>query len=344
MFFKRIPLLALSLFAFCPSINAFEKIILNEYNTVSGSKFLKDEKSDVNLGRIEGNGGNWIELVVIEDFIDIRGLELWWAEETDTPPSETIWDETRPGIDQGIIKFSENKLWSSLRSGTIITIAEKEIIKNEAGDDFITQSDTSFSPSAGDWWIHVWSGDPDYITTVTNVSGDEPGNFSVGNDDWEIRLVNASNSENPEVLWGPVGEAISGFGGSLSSREVGKLEFDPGTEISIFDYNDGSSSSFGSKNIWSSGTISQNFSELRKWADSIQNIDISLVDGSVSVSFERRPGRSYTLQASEDITSGSWQDLTALPPVDSLEPYIENLGPIVEAGQKFYRLLISSQE
>lgn len=344
MSLNRIPITLSFILLLCPQIEAFEGIILNEYNAVGGSKYLKDGKSDVTIGRVEGNGGNWIEFVVIEDFFDARGLELWWAEEAGPLPEETVWDESRPAFNQGIIKFTDHDLWSSLRSGTIITIAEREIIKNEADEDFITQSDTSFAPAFGDWWIHVWSGDTDYITTVTNVPGDEPGNFSVGNDDWEIRLVDPSDPENPQVIWGPVGEAVAGFGGSIGSEEVGKLEFDPGSDISVFDYNDGSSSTFGANNMWSAGTISQDFSKLRAWAEALQLININLVEGSVQVSFERRPGNSYILEMTEGVPSGSWQALTALPPTDALETFTENLGPISENGQKFFRLKISTQE
>ena len=73
-------------------LSASEPILLNEYNAVGGSKFLKDDKSDSTLGRIEGNGGNWIEFVVTTDHADIRGLQLRWAEEAGAAPAETLWD------------------------------------------------------------------------------------------------------------------------------------------------------------------------------------------------------------------------------------------------------------
>lgn len=323
----------------------FEPIILNEFNAVSGSKFLKDEKSDSTLGRIEGNGGNWMELVVVTDHADLRGLELRWAEFAGANiPEETLWDPDRADFEQGIIRFTNDPFWADMRSGTIITIAEQEIIKNDQDEEIVNGSDLSFSPLTGDFWIHLWSFDTQYLETETNVDGDEPGNFSIGNDDWEVSLVRPVTDGDDELLWGPVGEAVDGFGGNLGSEEVGKLEFNPGTQISNFDYNDGSSSTFGAPNVWSAGTVTQDFSELRGWVDTLQFIAASLVDGSVQVSFERLPGFSYILQFTTDINAETWESLTALPPVEVAENHTENIGPTGADGQTFYRLLISESE
>ena len=58
-------------------------IILNEYNAVGNADFLNggdaaaDEDggraSDCYFGRVQGNGGDWFELVVITDHLDMRG-------------------------------------------------------------------------------------------------------------------------------------------------------------------------------------------------------------------------------------------------------------------------------
>ena len=52
-------------------------LILNEYNAVADNKVL-DNNSDTYWGQVEGNGGDWFELVVIEPGLDLRGWELQW--------------------------------------------------------------------------------------------------------------------------------------------------------------------------------------------------------------------------------------------------------------------------
>ena len=55
-------------------------LILNEYNAVSSSRYLDGENyeasaaADVYFGRTQGNGGNWFELVVTEDDLDVREI------------------------------------------------------------------------------------------------------------------------------------------------------------------------------------------------------------------------------------------------------------------------------
>ena len=67
--------------------NAFgSDIILNEYNAVGNSDFLNSgnasvdsdggRASDSYFGRIMGNGGDWFELVVITDHLDMRNWKL----------------------------------------------------------------------------------------------------------------------------------------------------------------------------------------------------------------------------------------------------------------------------
>ncbi|MCD8535228.1 MAG: hypothetical protein LR011_10775 [Verrucomicrobia bacterium] len=82
-----------------------QPIVLNEFNAVGSTRMLKDGASDLTLGTVAGNGGNWIEFVVVEDHADIRGLELRWAEETTDLPPNPVWDESRPQLEQGIIRF-----------------------------------------------------------------------------------------------------------------------------------------------------------------------------------------------------------------------------------------------
>ncbi len=44
-------------------------IILNEYNAVAPDLQLKNNGYDTHFGDINGNGGDWIEIVITEDFL-----------------------------------------------------------------------------------------------------------------------------------------------------------------------------------------------------------------------------------------------------------------------------------
>src|SRR5512140_2546120 len=105
--------LSLSGYAFCASV------ILNEYNAVAGSMFLNGgnssadadggRASDSYFGRVAGNGGDWFELVVITDHLDMRTWTL------------DIYDNG--GLTETLDRAGRSS-WADLRSGTIITVSE----------------------------------------------------------------------------------------------------------------------------------------------------------------------------------------------------------------------------
>ncbi|MEZ6119685.1 MAG: hypothetical protein R3C28_24390 [Pirellulaceae bacterium] len=125
--------------------NAAE-VILNEYNAVGGSDQLDEGLGkDTYFGLIDGNGGNWFELLVIEDQVDMRGWSLEWTE-----------DEAIDGSDEtaaGVITLSSHDVWSNLRSGTIVTFIETADADGAGG--FNTSTDISYDPLNDDWWINV---------------------------------------------------------------------------------------------------------------------------------------------------------------------------------------------
>ena len=108
-------------------------VILNEYNAVGGSQYLQNNGTDTYWGRVMGNGGDWFELVVITDHLDMRGWKLG------------LWDS---GVFDETLNLTYDAIWSDLRSGTVITISE------DLADDI------SYNPMAqgGDWWINVQAG------------------------------------------------------------------------------------------------------------------------------------------------------------------------------------------
>lgn len=202
-------------------------VILNEYNAVSDSQLLGGGGSDPFWGQVLGNGGDWFELVIITDHLDMRG---WSFELNDAS-----------GIPQ-TLTLTTHPIWADLRSGTILTISEG--LGNNVED---------YIPVLGKWWLNVraaTSTDGTYITAA---------NFPVNNDNWRITIRNHLN----QVIFGPAGEGISPASG-VGNNEVCKLEADPSAAITpLSSYNDGTSSTFGLPNVWSGGASMQSFSALR---------------------------------------------------------------------------------
>ena len=202
-------------------------ILVNEYNGVAPTKFLASAGTDLFFGRILGNGGDWFELVVVEDHLDLRGYKVFVSDDS--------------GATTATLTFTGASLLSDLRSGTIITVAADR------------PTDVSYNPAAGDWWINLRAStlaDGAYISNV---------NFSVSHQNTQLTIRDASGA----VVFGPMGEGINPASG-VGNDEVLKLEESPGPSTTAFSgYHDGTSSSFGAPNVWSGGAGVQDFSALR---------------------------------------------------------------------------------
>ena len=105
------------------------------------------------LGRVVGNGGDWIELLLLED-TDLRG---WHLELEDMAG------------DAGTLTFGNADVLGSLRAGTILTIAAD------------LPEDTSYDPDNGDWRLHLQ-------VNAGTVSGDT---FRVTNSNWQLTITDA---------------------------------------------------------------------------------------------------------------------------------------------------------
>ena len=280
-------------------------VILNEYNAVGGSKWLDcnglscSDEEDIYFGRVEGNGGNWLELVVTIDHLDMRNWTIDWSEDEDT----------------GTITFADDMLWSDLRAGTIITLTEQ--CGAEGGKD----TDTTFNPIT-DWWININTlcGGVEQTTYVTTTHSSAPaGSFSVGNDDFQVTI----KDDMANVVFGPAGEGACDFDG-VSSTEVGKLEEDPSAMITPCSaYNDGTSSTFGAPNRWSGGDEKQDFSALRGQIFDIQLVTLSTPSDSDAAGFKVcMDGMSFGQPCDDDVdcfggSAGSCRGLADLPVSDT---------------------------
>lgn len=216
------------------SVGFAADVILSEYNAVDNAQFLNggtavadsdgERASDVYFGRALGNGRDWFEMVVITDHLNMQNWKL---------------DIYQGGSLSTTLDLTGHSIWSDLRSGTIITVAED------------VPSDISYNPSGGDWWINVQAsndGDGLYIEAV---------NFPVSSDDWQLEIKNSSDV----TKYGPAGEGVYPASG-VNDMEIFRLEADPSASIlrTSVDYDDASSlSTFGTPNQWGG----QKFGSLR---------------------------------------------------------------------------------
>jgi hypothetical protein len=222
---KKLCLFCLALSLFCSAFAA--DVILNEYNAVGSDVFLNSgnasadsdggRASDSFFGRVMGNGGDWFELIVITDHLDMRNWKL---------------DIYIDGAFNETLLLTNHSIWSDLRSGTIITVSED------------LPSDISYNPAAGDWWINVQA------NNSANGLYISPSNFAVNNTNWQLRIRNAGST----VMFGPAGEGVSPPSG-VGDTEIFRLEATPNgsTGPNSPDYDSGGKlSTFGSANQWGS--------------------------------------------------------------------------------------------
>lgn len=238
------------LISIAPSLSP---IILNEYNAVSNNNFLDGEDSletDANLGRIEGNGGDWIEFVLIglpgQTTVDLRG---WLIEISSTDSSRSL-------------QLSNHIALSQIPVGTILTFTETQST-SDTGLPILSRANT-----AGYSWSNIWMFDSILIDQENSL---HPDNRSISDLDTTVTITSSTG----DVVYGPGGESIfaqddddNGFPDdpiSVSDEELLRLEGDPLSTVSpiSIDYDDGSGSTFGLPNIWSDGTLTQSFAPYR---------------------------------------------------------------------------------
>ena len=248
------------------SVTRGSDLILNEWNCVGSTKWLGNPDiaspacpsptgiggadcataDDVFLGRRLGNGGDWMELVVTKDHSDIRGWRVQWIEAVALDSDGTdIWYGAG-SVPQGEIIFTNAALWSDLRAGTIITISESTTA--QGGLD----TDLSFDPCLGDWWINVNCSNAKLLACNANVV--DPTNptyndpMDIGNDGWAARIVNAAGA----IMIDMVGEGQPSWSGSgVNSKECVRLEENAAQSTTPYSrYDDADTSSFGQANGW----------------------------------------------------------------------------------------------
>lgn len=122
------------------------RVVLNEVNGVADNKTLKNGGSDPYWGQVLGNGGDWFELVVVTDHVDLRG---WQLDVIDNAAAAVTL--TMPA-DAGL---------ADVRAGTIVTIAENPAavtdytVDHDNGDHWININLTGFNTSNNDTQVTI---------------------------------------------------------------------------------------------------------------------------------------------------------------------------------------------
>lgn len=272
-------------------MNSTPTIILNEYNAVAATNYLNDDPLNANdgpasqdtyFGEELGNGGNWVEFVVVGNgsaqLVDLRGWKIQIGK-----------NDGAGFVATNTIVLSNASQWQNVPTGTILTFIARNA---SAGltDGGVNGVNTGFGitnqrSTTGVTWTNIWLGDTIYTTYTSaafngyTITGNIVTGINIGNSGTQFRILNPSN----QATFGPAGEGVAPYSGT-SSKEVFELENHPTPSISpavassatVQGYDDGASeSTFGSPNNWTEGIIArtQNFTPYKAtgfviWAES----------------------------------------------------------------------------
>ena len=254
---------------------ATSEVLVNEFNAVSSSRRINGgvipvpadgDGVDTFFGTVDGNGGDWLELVVVGNgsagTTDLRG---WRIEIDEGAGSKFAADE--------VIVLSQDPYWAAVPNGTILTITE--LTSAQGGLDTwihkvnrLGQAGGSGLNDGGYAWSNIHYLDPVYIDQAESSVGDGLG---ISSNNTQIRILKprAGAAGQFDVVAGPVGEGVQPLAG-VNNTEVLELEVDPTpnvtpylpettTDTTVFIYDDGNGSTFGSPNRFTGGTQAQNF-------------------------------------------------------------------------------------
>lgn len=294
-------------------------VLVNEYNAVDSDKFLDsgDAQADENggfasdgfFGRVEGNGGDWFELVVVGTGID-------GDDDPGTPvdpvAGSTVdmrgWqvDILSDGGTETIV-LSQAAYWAAVPAGTILTFIEGNTLQGGLDTEINKASDLSGSGYA---WSNIWIHDPFFIDLALSDFG---GGIVIDNSNTNLLLRDSSG----ELVYGPVGEGVNPASG-VGSDEVFKLEQDPipGIDGLFATHEDGGSSTFGEPNEWAGGNDFQDFTPYQT-GNTPPQFDSELVTVSMGGSY------SYTVNVSDP--DGGTPTLTA----DALPDFLSLAGNVL---------------
>lgn len=188
------------------------RIVLNEYNAVGSTSMHASQTGDLRLGRVEGNGGDWFELVVVGSgfgtTLDMRGWKIQVSQITGAQRKTDT------------ITLSQDNFWAAVPAGMILTFTEDNAA--EGGYDTALNAENKLS-TAKYAWSNIWLGD---TAMIASVSGDSTSGINVSSDDTQIAVLNAGNGYE----FGPIGESTWRYP-EISGTSCFYLAADPGSGI-----------------------------------------------------------------------------------------------------------------
>ncbi|NBT24601.1 hypothetical protein EBT11_08180, partial [bacterium] len=272
----------LTTFAIQPSV------VLNEYNAVSGGKFLDKGGADARLGRIDGNGGNWIELVVRGDgtlgsTVDMRGWKIKLSEGAVSPAD--------------ILTLSQSSIWAAVPAGTILTFTEDNALAGGVDSSATVEDHLA---NAGWAWRNVWMGDTALVSSISYADATK-GISTIGNNNTWVTILDASNG----VIFGPCGEGLPTVKNpSVNTTQVFALQLDPSTAgivpnlTTVIGFESAfvgfEKSTFGRPNFLSSGGVQSFFGKLPPYFASLPD-NLVKAGGSLSSDFDYRQAEDHDL-------------------------------------------------
>ena len=211
-------------------------VIVNEFNAVDSGQTLSG--TDPHWGQVAGNGGDWIELMVVgsngASNVDMRG----WTIEV---------DDNGDGSVDSTIELNSDMNWCAVPSGTILTFTEDDTLSGGLA--------TWINKTVENTWAwsnyHVGDGTHFKPTSATSFTVDDQ------NTDIEIKDMN--------------GASISSMSGGTAATNAQAVLNDVADLTTAQSYGATSSSTFGAlNNLTSSGT--QDTSNLRTGAIIVSNM------------------------------------------------------------------------
>lgn len=235
-------------------LNPSPSVILNEYNAVDTGRFLNGgtlgadlgggAAADQHFGRVDGNGGDWFELVVTGTggvgTVDLRG----WRIEIGQPAGPDFTSSST-------VVLSNHSDWAAVPTGTILTFIEHNTAQGGLDTGINLRNRRS---TLGDSWTNIWLGDSNYLTytdQATNgytIIGGVVSGVAVDDLGTRLRIKNAAG----QVVFGPGGEGTAPVAG-VDDTEVFALQANPLPSVSPLGAANVASatySSFGWPNSW----------------------------------------------------------------------------------------------
>lgn len=243
-----------------PSFSGSGAVVLNEYNAVVPGALLDLNGSDSTFGRVAGNGGDWFEVVTIDDNLDLRGWRF------------DLYTNDLVGVRQtASLRLGQSDLLSDIRAGTIITVAES------------VPEDLSYDPANGDWAINLQAN-----TAQAGALWANQTDFDTNNTKWRLVVRDSALAIRAPIAGETEPWDDANFG--VSAEEVMLLAADPTSSPDLVsDYVDGANSSFGEPNpVDAAGTL-QDFSSLRPTITLLGDVncsdEVTVIDALIIAQF-----------------------------------------------------------